>query len=601
MVLNKHIIINVFSILKGNDRTQQPPKGRPILAMNSCPEPSPPTRKTGSRSHSATDAMYREQVAMLYRQFPLAVLPAALLAPLLAIVAWERDKAYPLLAWLLSMLLVTTLRYVTAQRFNRQSATAFPIHRWEKYYLAGISASALLWGATSLWLEPDSLLSQQILQLFIVTGLITASIPGLASRPLAFRLWLGLILLPYIIRFLLLGTPPYLLSAGFSGLYLLLMNASAMRIHQIINESLQLRCQAGATVEPYPDKAMQNSNLQELERSETFLRSIFITANDGIITSDAKGTILAVNHAIERDFGYTEQEMLGKSINMIMADEMGHKHDHYIEQYLNSDVPVLTGRMLDVMGKRKDGSFFPMEITVSETRIAGKPYFTGIIRDISDRKEYENAMNDMMRELAQAKRDLEAANSQLQNHNKTLTQLSEHDALTGLANRRFLMKTFSREWFRHQRNKQPISVILLDIDFFKNFNDSYGHQAGDDCLKQIAAVLLQNIARPADFIARYGGEEFIAVLPETELEGACHLAEKMRHAVEKLYIIHDGSEIAKHVTISGGVASIFPDTNNTCELLIKQADEALYDAKHSGRNCIRRYIQHTGTVDSEKQ
>lgn len=376
----------------------------------------------------------------------------------------------------------------------------------------------------------------------------------------------------------------------------------SMRIYHVITESLQLRYKNIKLLKSYEKgneynkkanealfEVMQKNKAKELalEESEIFLRSILITANDGIMTSDAKGTILAVNHAIERDFGYTEKELVGKNLNIIMANDMGPKHDRYMEQYLNSETPTLVGRMLDVMGKRKDGSLFPIEITVSEARIDNKIFFTGIIRDITVRKEHEKMIHNMMRELAQAKLDLESANSQLHDQNRELTELSEHDALTDLANRRFMINALKREWPRLQRNQKPISIILLDIDYFKRFNDSYGHQAGDGCLKEIAYTLDKNIARPADFIARYGGEEFIAILPETGLDGACYLAEKMRHAIDELDIEHSGSELNNHVTISAGVASTIPNQSNHYDILIKQADEALYEAKHSGRNCVK--------------
>lgn len=199
-----------------------------------------------------------------------------------------------------------------------------------------------------------------------------------------------------------------------------------------------------------------------------------------------------------------------------------------------------------------------------------------------------------MRELAQAKLDLEGVNSQLNDQNKELTELSEQDALTGLANRRFMINAFNHEWPRLQRSQKPISVILLDVDYFKRFNDSYGHQAGDGCLKEIVDTLAKSIARPADFIARYGGEEFIAVLPETDLDGACYLAEKMRHTIDELDIEHNDAEQRNHVTISAGVASTIPNQNNDYQLLIKQADEALYEAKHSGRNCVNKYSATNG-------
>ena len=177
---------------------------------------------------------------------------------------------------------------------------------------------------------------------------------------------------------------------------------------------------------------------------------------------------------------------------------------------------------------------------------------------------------------------------QLEASNKKLHELSSLDGLTGIANRRQFDESLEREWKRASRNDLPLSLILIDIDFFKPFNDNYGHQAGDDCLIKVAKALQETIVRPTDVIARYGGEEFTAILPDTNAEGAVVVAEKLRQAVESLNIPHEHSSAADTVTISLGIA----DKSNLADLeaLIHKADEYLYEAKESGRN---RYIMAT--------
>jgi len=572
--------------------------------MNAYPDTNAPPHHSGLNSKSPNDAVYRDQVQLLYQHLPISLLAVLVIAPVFSFIIWDSNKTYPILIWLVLIFVLAGIRSLLRERFKRLPLREINTQQWEYYFLAGVAASALLWGSTSLWIDEQSPVLHQILAVFILTGLIGSSIAGLSFRPVAFRLFLVLILLPYIFKFISFGNTPHYAIAGLMIFYILVMVPISMRISRVIKESLQLRYKNNELLDSYQEadkynikankalyEIMEKNKEKELalEKSETFLRSILSTANDVIITTDKKGIILAANHTIERDFGYTKQEILGKNITIVMADEMGPRHDHYMHEYLEKEKPTLVGRMLDVMGKRKDGSLFPMEITVSETRVGDNMYFTGIIRDISERKEYEKMVFNMMQELADAKLELEEANTQLHYHNKTLTDLSEHDALTDLANRRYLMKTFKREWFRHQRNHKPLSVVLMDIDFFKRFNDSHGHQAGDECLKQIAGILEKNIERPADFIARYGGEEFIAVLPETNLDGAFHIAERMRRAVETLQIQHGESDITDHVTISAGVASILPAHNNSGEQLIKHADEVLYEAKHNGRNCVKKH------------
>jgi diguanylate cyclase (GGDEF)-like protein len=174
----------------------------------------------------------------------------------------------------------------------------------------------------------------------------------------------------------------------------------------------------------------------------------------------------------------------------------------------------------------------------------------------------------------------------LEESNLILTRLSVLDFLTGLANRRLFDETIDREWRVGIRKKNPISIIFLDIDFFKLYNDNYGHQAGDECLRQIAEVLKKYSRRPHDLCARYGGEEFIILLPEVRISEAAEIAEKIRTDVYKLQIKHDFSDTASHVTVSIGVADIIPTLKYNYNYLVDLADNALYSAKLGGRNRI---------------
>ncbi len=169
---------------------------------------------------------------------------------------------------------------------------------------------------------------------------------------------------------------------------------------------------------------------------------------------------------------------------------------------------------------------------------------------------------------------------------KKLELLASVDGLTGIANRRYFDDFLSREWRRTLRYNIPLSLILADIDYFKKYNDGYGHQAGDECLKQIAKILTSMAQRPGDLAARYGGEEFAIVLGNTELKGATDLTEKIRSGVEKMKIPHEYSEGGSLVTISLGVAGFLPEKTKTTAELIKIADKALYKAKEEGRNKV---------------
>ncbi len=175
---------------------------------------------------------------------------------------------------------------------------------------------------------------------------------------------------------------------------------------------------------------------------------------------------------------------------------------------------------------------------------------------------------------------------ELEKANRQLYRLSSIDGLTGVANRRNFDEFLENEWRRGLRDSAPVTVIMADIDFFKAFNDSLGHQAGDECLKAIAAVIAEALKRPGDLVARYGGEEFVAVLPGTELTGGREVAETLRARVEEIGIAHPASEIGPTTTISLGVACVVPDKSTSPRDLVHQADQSLYLAKAGGRNRV---------------
>ncbi len=169
---------------------------------------------------------------------------------------------------------------------------------------------------------------------------------------------------------------------------------------------------------------------------------------------------------------------------------------------------------------------------------------------------------------------------------KKLKMLVRLDGLTRIGNRRLFDTEYSRQWRAHFRNQQPLALIICDVDHFKFYNDTYGHPAGDSCLKKVARILTEWARRPSDLAARYGGEEFVVLLPETPAAGAATVAEKIRLSVEKCNIEHSSSPVASHVTLSLGVAALIPGKNMEPQELIDLADRALYQAKEEGRNRV---------------
>jgi diguanylate cyclase (GGDEF)-like protein/PAS domain S-box-containing protein len=167
-----------------------------------------------------------------------------------------------------------------------------------------------------------------------------------------------------------------------------------------------------------------------------------------------------------------------------------------------------------------------------------------------------------------------------------LKTLAASDGLTGLANRRSFDQTLAMEWSRAQRTKKPLSLLFADVDHFKLYNDLHGHQKGDECLRAVASVIGENALRPADLSARYGGEEFATIMPETDQKGARKVAERLRSVLAELRLHHGATSAGPLVTLSIGIATIVPSEEVCPDLLLTQADQALYAAKHSGRNCV---------------
>lgn len=175
---------------------------------------------------------------------------------------------------------------------------------------------------------------------------------------------------------------------------------------------------------------------------------------------------------------------------------------------------------------------------------------------------------------------------ELKKYRDLLENMSYLDGLTGLANRRYFNEMYDKEWRRALRHGEWLSVIMIDIDYFKKYNDFYGHLLGDDCLRLIGSALGNAMQRASDIVVRYGGEEFLAILPSTTPEGAMMLAEKVRTNIELLHIQHEHSRVSKYVTVSVGVASVIPNNVMIPNSLIGKADIELYRAKQQGRNRI---------------
>jgi len=230
-------------------------------------------------------------------------------------------------------------------------------------------------------------------------------------------------------------------------------------------------------------------------------------------------------------------------------------------------IDVITGHM----------GWFLALMVVGAAAAAGGRYLSRIRRLKANERRLARLVEQRTAELQELTQQLHVAND-------LFAELAAVDGLTNIANRRRFEQYLGQEWQRATRGRTPLSLLLLDVDEFKQFNDTYGHLAGDRCLQSVAEVLRAAAGRPADLPARFGGEEFAVVLPETPAEGARVVAESIRANVASLAIPHSGSTTAPHVTVSIGVATLLPSQGTNSRDLVADCDRALYQAKQSGRN-----------------
>lgn len=293
---------------------------------------------------------------------------------------------------------------------------------------------------------------------------------------------------------------------------------------------------------------------QKAREKDLYVRAIIERVSDAIITIDERNSVESFNPAAELIFGLPAAEAAGKDVTL-MVPALGTGETLPVREDL------LAGKRREVLGIRRDGSAFPAECSVSDMWLDGRVRLIVSVKDITDQKELE----------------------------KVLREQAVLDGLTGLYNKRALLGILNDEVGRSRRYHRTFTIILLDIDHFKNVNDTYGHPAGDEVLKGVAGLIKAGV-RSQDKTARYGGEEFAAILPETEAAGGLVVAERLRRLIADhpfKVLDHRGSETDITVTVSLGVA-LFPQDGDATEALISRADGALYEAKNSGRNCVKK-------------
>lgn len=311
---------------------------------------------------------------------------------------------------------------------------------------------------------------------------------------------------------------------------------------------------------------------EALLESEEQYRSILNASPDNITITDLEGHILMISPAAKKMFGFEQNydQFAGmKLLDFIVPEDVERAKSNLRLMYQGG-----FHKPNEYRGMRRDKSIFDIEVNSDFVRnVNGQPIrMVFIIRDITERKVTEQHIQELIQQLEIEK--------------NTAQRNSITDSLTGLSNRRYFDMVLEREYYRLKRSGATLSLIMLDVDHFKKFNDTYGHLVGDDCLQRIGTMLKTIVGRAPDIVARYGGEEFAVILPETESSGAGALAERIRKGVEGLAIAHSTSGTAEYVSVSLGVVSVYTASFISPKQIVALADEALYCAKNKGRNQI---------------
>jgi len=312
-------------------------------------------------------------------------------------------------------------------------------------------------------------------------------------------------------------------------------------------------------------------NVESQEEQAERLRTIVNNMAEGLLIIEADGRIQFTNPACDKYLGYRENALAGSHISDLLNPLVAQEYLDYFRRYAGAPDGAHHHGTREVIIRHRNGSSVCMDLTLTPMYLR-QPLFIGLLHDITHHKQSEDA----------------------------LQRAAMVDPLTKIANRRHFDSFLEKEWQRSMRSGQPLSLVVLDVDHFKLYNDTLGHPAGDACLQQVAQAIASHAMRTTDLAARYGGEEFVLLFAETPADAARLLAEAIRAHIEALQIPHPRSTTSAWLTVSIGVATILPHQLDNTESLFVAADRAMYVAKENGRNQVRCTSTGSAALDAVK-
>ena len=473
-----------------------------------------------------------EQLLEAGKKIPLIILVNIFMGSLTVSLMWGYLSSVFLISWIVLLCVSILARVIIL--FTYKNAQIETMRRWQNYFIFTSFFSGIIWGFAGLLIEMYVDDIQQGFHAFILGGMAAGSITTSTSIRWNYPAFIYPMLMSLVVYFLLQNDASHYYMATMVLFFILILSIYSFNFRNLQFEKLLA--------------------LKELNSSKERIKEITASMGEGLFVINDKGGLEFMNPEAEKILGWTFEEI--KSFDL---DHLVHIHNE------DTDEECIVGKIYKdkeknhfetEFFKRKNGEVFPVSMTVSPIHRNTNLYSGSVVifEDITERKNME----------------------------QKLTRLALHDRLTGLYNRGSFDEKISDELSRSTRYDRQLTLLMLDIDFFKKVNDNYGHQAGDEALKNVADII-KNSIRISDYPARFGGEEFMVILPETQSEKAVDLAERIRKTIES-EDIHISETQTIHITISIGVATSVKDIS--ADQLVKKVDEALYKAKNNGRNQV---------------